>query len=209
MNYENKITKENDLSINDSISSFNDWIAQQNHNAFEVFHNFINEVSPKRIIEIGTAFGGFTRFLKYTTDKLNLDCNVLSYEVHHQPWYDEIRDMGVDVRIENIFLEEYTKVPQYVIDLIQSEGTTIILCDGGWKVGEFNILSDYMKPGDHILAHDYAFDGTLFTSSVNQKIWNWHEISEADIIKACERNNLEDYQRDIFQSVAWASKIKK
>ena len=117
--------------------------------------------------------------------------------------------MGVDVRIENIFSEEYTKVSQYVIDLIQSEGTTVILCDGGWKVGEFNILSDYMKSGDYILAHDYAFDGNLFINSINQKIWNWHEISEADIIKACERNNLEDYQRDTFQSVAWVSKIKK
>jgi hypothetical protein len=209
MNYENKITKENDLAISDSISCFNNWISQQNHNAFEVFHNFIKDVSPKRIIEIGTAFGGFTRFLKYTTDKLNLDCDVSSYEIHHHPSYDEIRDMGVDVRIENIFLEEYTKVPQYVIDLIQSEGTTIILCDGGWKVGEFNILSNYMKSGDHILAHDYAFDGEFFINHINEKIWNWHEISEADIIKACERNNLEDYQRDVFQSVAWVSKIKK
>ena len=209
MNYENKITKENDLSTNDSISSFNTWIAQQNHNAFEVFHNFLKDTSPKRIIEIGTAFGGFTRFLKYTTDKLNLDCDVFSYEVHHQPWYDEIRDMGVDVRIENIFSSDYTSVEQHMIDLIQLEGTTIVICDGGSKVGEFNILSNYLKPGDYILAHDYAFDGEFFLNHINEKIWNWHEISEEQIIEACKRNNLEDYQRDIFQSVAWVSKIKK
>jgi 23S rRNA U2552 (ribose-2'-O)-methylase RlmE/FtsJ len=209
MEYENKITKKSDLDNNDSLSSFNHWAAQQNHNAFEVFHNFIKNTSPKRILEIGTALGGFTSFLKYTVDTLELNCDVLSYDIYDKSWYKDIKDMGVDIRIENIFLDNYTKLPQYVIDFIQSDGTTLILCDGGDKIREFNILSDYMKPGDHILAHDYAFDREYFDKNIYLKVWNWHELSESDIINACDRNNLKDYQRDLFQSVAWVSKIKE
>lgn len=209
MEYKNKITKKSDLNNNDSLSSFNDWASQQNHNSFEVFYNFIKDTSPKRIIEIGTALGGFTRFLKYTVDDLELNCDVLSYDINYNNWYEDIKKMGVDIRIENIFLENYTKLPQYVIDFIQSEGVTLILCDGGDKVREFNILSDYMKIGDHILAHDYAFDREYFDKNIYLKVWNWHELSESDIINACERNKLKDYQRDLFQSVAWVSKIKE
>lgn len=209
MDYKNNITKKSDLEKNDSLSSFNNWAAQQNHNVYEVFYNFIKNTSPKRIIEIGTALGGFTKFIKHTINTLELNCDVLSYDINYHNWYEEIKNMGVDIRIENIFLENYTKLPQYVIDYIQSEGVTIILCDGGDKVKEFNILSDYMKPGDHILAHDYAFDKEFFDKNIYLKIWNWHEISESDISKSCEKNNLKDYERDLFQSVVWVSKIKQ
>ena len=208
MEYENKITKKSDLDNNDSLSSFNNWAAQQNHNAFEVFHNFIKTTSPKRIIEIGTALGGFTRFLKYTVDNLELNCDVLSYDINYNNWYEDIKKMGVDVKIENIFLENYTKLPQYVIDFIQSDGTTLILCDGGDKVREFNILSDYMKPGDHILAHDYAFDREYFDKNIYLKVWNWHELSESDILSCSQENNLVDYNREIFESVVWVCKKK-
>jgi 23S rRNA U2552 (ribose-2'-O)-methylase RlmE/FtsJ len=209
MEYENKITKKSDLENNDSLSSYNNWAAQQNHNAFEVFYNFIKDKSPKRIIEIGTALGGFTRFLKDTVDKLALDCDIISYDINYNNWYEDIKSMGVDVRIENIFLENYTKLPQEVIDFVQLDGVTIILCDGGDKVREFKIFSDYMKSGDHILAHDYAFDREFFDKNIYLKVWNWHELSESDIINSCEKNNLKDYQREVFQSVAWVSKIKE
>jgi hypothetical protein len=192
MTFENKITKKCNLEHNDSISTYNGWGAQQNYNAFEVFHNFINDVKPKRILEIGTSLGGFTSFLKYTSDKLGV----------------QLTSMGIDVRIKNVFSEGYTEVDQEVIDFIKSDGTTIILCDGGDKVREFNILSNYMKSGDFILGHDYAFDKNTFDEKVNRKLWNWHELSEKDIENACNRNNLKDYNREIFESVVWICKQK-
>ncbi len=208
MTYENKITKKCNLEHNDSISTFNGWGAQQNYNVFEVFHNFIEEVKPKRILEIGTSLGGFTSFLKYTADKLGIDCNVLTFDIHEKSWYNELTSMGIDVRIENIFLNDFTEVTQDVIDFIKSDGTTIVLCDGGDKVREFNVLSNYLKNGDFILGHDYAYDKDKFETSINRKIWNWHELSESDIIGACDRNNLEDYKRETFESVVWVCKRK-
>lgn len=208
MIFEDKITKKCNLEHNDSISTYNGWGAQQNYNAFEVFHNFINDVKPKRILEIGTSLGGFTSFLKYTSDKLGIQCDVLTYDIYEKSWYTELTSMGIDVRIKNIFSEGYTEVDQEVIDFIQFDGTTIILCDGGDKVREFNILSNYLKSGDFILGHDYAYDKNTFDEKVNRKLWNWYELSEQDIENACDKNNLKDYNREIFESVVWICKQK-
>jgi len=209
MEFEDKISKKCNLEHNDSISTYNGWGSQQNYKSFEVFHNFIRDIKPKRILEIGTSLGGFTCFLKYTCKKLDLNCDIITYDIVEKSWYNELRDMGIDVRIENVFKENYTLVNQEVIDFIGGDGVTIVLCDGGDKIREFNILSKHIKNGDYILAHDYSYDKDLFEKDINRKIWNWHEISEKDIEDACLKNNLFDYNREIFQSVVWVCKIKK
>jgi len=63
MNIQENITRFTDLENNDSLSAFMNHTAQQSHFAYEVFYNFIKETKPKRILEIGTALGGFTEFL--------------------------------------------------------------------------------------------------------------------------------------------------
>ena len=50
-----RITKFSNLEIGDSLSSFDGHAAQQYHGAYEVFYNFIKDVKPVRILEIGTA----------------------------------------------------------------------------------------------------------------------------------------------------------
>ena len=208
MQFEDKVYKKSNLEFNDSISTYNGWGAQQNPNSFEVFHNFLLETKPKQILEIGTSLGGFTSFLNYTCKLLNLDCKILTYDVHEKSWYQEMIDEGIDVRIENVFHPNYSQVNQEVIDFIQNDGVTLILCDGGDKIKEFNILSDYMKEGDFIMAHDYAENREVFEEKVYKKIWNWHEISDADIDEPCMRNNLFSHNKEIFDNVAWVCKKK-
>ena len=208
MIYIDKVTKKSDLENHDSISTYGNWGAQQNHKAFEIFFYFLKEVRPKRILEIGTSIGGFTSFLNYVVKELNIDCEILSLDINEFTWYEEMRQSGIDIRIENVFSPNYDSVSQYVIDYIQSDGTTIVLCDGGNKKLEFNILSNYIKENDFILGHDYSFDKEYFENSVNGKIWNWFELSENDIAEPCKRNNLIDYRRDLFQSVVWVCKMK-
>ena len=191
------------------MSIYNNWAAQQNWNAFEVFHNFLEKVKPKRIIEIGTSLGGFTSFLNYTCKKLNLDCHILSYDIITHHWYDEMRKNGIDLRIENIFYNNYTTTKKEVIDFIQKDGLTLILCDGGDKIKEFNLLSKYMKKGDFIMTHDYVETKEKFDNEIYLKIWNWHEVSESDLQKACEENGLISYDKEIFDNVVWVCKIKK
>ena len=116
---------------------------------------------------------------------------------------------GIDVRVENVFNHHYTEVKQEVIDFIQQDGMTLILCDGGSKIHEFKILSNYMKNNDFIMAHDYSQNKETFKENVYMKIWNWHEIEDKDIQEACEKNNLISYNQEIFNTIAWVCKVKQ
>ena len=209
MNFKERITKESNLDINDSLSAYMGHAAQQNHNVYEVFYNFLNDVRPKRILEIGTALGGFTKFLKLVSDELNLDIKILSLDIHYNPWYVEMIDSGIDIRVENVFNSDYTEVYDYVKNFMQSEGTTLVLCDGGDKVREFNLLSKHIKVNDFIMAHDYAENSEVFKQTVDKKIWNWHEISDSDIIHSCNENNVKIYQKENFENVAWTCRRKE
>lgn len=207
--YIDNITKKCNLDFDDSISAYNHWGAQQNYNSFEVFYNFITKEKPKKIIEIGTSLGGFTCFLKYVIDENNIDCHIITYDIINNVNYPHLKDMGIDVRIENIFFNDYTEISQYVIDFMNEEGKIIILCDGGNKIKEFNILSNFMKSGDFILAHDYAENGKIFQDKIYKKVWNWLEIQYSDIESAVNTNNLEVYNSNIFENIAWTCWKKK
>lgn len=209
MNILERITKKSDLISHDSLSSFDNHAAQQSHNAYNIFYEFLNEVKPKRILEIGTALGGFTRFLKIVSDESNLGIDIRSYDIINLPWYDEIKNEGIDLRVENIFIGNFEDVPQEIKDFINSDGLTIVLCDGGYKIGEFNLLSNFIKSGDIIMAHDFAYNQDVFQKEIYEKIWNWCEIMESDIMPAIEKNNLKSYKQEIFKNAAWACKIKE
>ena len=204
------ITGRTDLEANQSLSSYLGHGAQQNPHAYEVFYKFLEDVKPKRIIEIGTAFGGFTTFLRMACNDLGLSTEIRSYETHDgYTHYDLIRDMDIDIRIEDIFQPAYTAVKQDAIDYIQEEGTTIVLCDGGNKIHEYNLLTPFIKTGDFILAHDYASSKEDFEQNINMKFWNWHEIQDSDIEEVSSTNNLEPFMQDDFKKAVWVCKVKK
>jgi cephalosporin hydroxylase len=208
MNIQENITKESNLDIDDSLSSFRGGSAQQSHLAYQVFYNFLIKIKPSRILEIGTAMGGFTQFLKIVSDEENLNFQLLSYDIAERPWYNQIIETGVDIRVENIFNEDWTGVNQEVFDFINQEGITIVLCDGGWKIGEFKVLSKLIKNGDFILAHDYAENEEVFQEKIYKKIWNWCEIKNSDILPYCVDNNLQYYDKDEFEGAAWTCRVK-
>jgi cephalosporin hydroxylase len=208
MNIQENITRLTNLEDNDSLSAFRGHTAQQSHNVYQVFYDFISEVKPNRILEIGTALGGFTEFLKIITDELNLDTKILSYDISERQWYHQMIEKGIDVRVENIFNEDWTGVKQEVVDFVQQDGTTIVLCDGGWKIGEFKIFSKLIKEGDYILAHDYSISKEIYESEIKDKIWNWCEITEQDIEESVISNNLKSYNQDKFSQAVWVCKVK-
>ena len=208
MDIKGNITKYTDLSNDDSVSGFKGHSAQQFHDAYQVFYDFIKDVKPKRILEIGTALGGFTNFLKIVCDDLQLDTNIRTYDINRYTWYDNMKELGIDVRVENIFTEGFLDMNQDVKDYIQQDGITIVLCDGGWKIGEFNLISKYIKSDDFILAHDYAENREVFDQRIYGKIWNWFEISDSDIHQSTVDNNLVIYKKDTFENVAWTCRKK-
>jgi hypothetical protein len=207
---EKNIINKSNLKDNQSLSRYLDFVAQQNHYAYEAFFNLLNRVKPKRILEIGTAQGGFTGYLNYMSKKLNLEVEIRSYDIRNQTYYKSLIDDGVDVRIENIFELGYTDLKnKEIIDFIRQDGLTLVLCDGGNKVREFNILSEYLKKSDIIMAHDYAKDSEFFKNEINNVYWNWHEISEEQIQEAINKYNLKPFMQAEFDNAVWVCKIKE
>jgi cephalosporin hydroxylase len=192
-------------------TSYKGLTAQQHNDVFDVFKNFLSEIKPKRILEIGTAGGGFTLFLRDTLNELGLeDTPIKSFDVHECPWYDDIRKQNVEINIENIFDHSYFNLekPEKIVPYIQEEGTTLVLCDGGHKIGEVNMISNHLKVGDYIMAHDYTCNIEYFNENIKNEIWNWCEITDTHIEQSCIKNNLEKYNEEEFQSVVWTCRKK-
>lgn len=203
-----EITKQINLDQNDGLSSVFGLAAQQHHDVYQVFYDFIRDVKPARILEIGTALGGFTQFLKRCTNDLMLDTDIRSYDIHRMNWYKDIVAEGIDVRVENIFNADYSECFPEVVEYIKKPGVTIVLCDGGDKVREFRLLSKHIKPGDLIMAHDYAESTEVFDSTIKGKRWNWCEITERDISEAIDANRLVYYGKQKFENVVWTCMVK-
>lgn len=44
---------------------------------------------------------------------------------------------------------------------------------------------------------------------MKNKIWDWHEIMDDDIIEVSQKYSLHPLSQDLMQSIAWCSRIKK
>lgn len=178
--------------------------AAQHGNFTTVFQKFLDEQKFDTIIEIGTLNGGLTRFLKDASPNSRL----VSYDVTPQSEHQALIDCGVELKIKNIFGDGYKVTEEEAISILNSAGKKLILCDGGNKPAEFNSLSGFMKKGDFIMAHDYSYDRNLYKNEVVDKVWNWCEITEADIANASAENGLVHYNQNEFQTIVWVCKTK-
>ena len=57
----------------------------------------------------------------------------------------------------------------------------MIFCDGGNKPAELKAVVGIAKPGDIVLARDYAPSREIFASEIRGERWNWCEITDADL----------------------------
>jgi predicted O-methyltransferase YrrM len=185
---------------------------QQKPEVSGAFEKLLKEIKPKQIVEIGTAGGGTTLSIRETLDEIGLEkTDIKSFEVKEHKWFTEMRKRNIEIIVENIFSHSYKEIekPEMVESFIKREGTTLILCDGGSKINEFNLLSKYLKSGDIIMAHDYVDTNENFLKNYKNKIWNWREIGDEHIKNTCEKYNLKSYMKETFDKVVWVCKIKE
>lgn len=180
---------------------------QQNPHALGAFKDFFEKNKFDLVVEIGTANGGLSMALKDECDKMGAD-----FETY------DIKEESISVLNKNDNFKK-REIKVFVCDVLSEEmvgslgrriregGRALLLCDGGDKIREFNTYSAFLKTGDVIMAHDYAEDKAEFEKNIRNKVWNWHEISAADIKSACDSHGLKDYHPE-FRSVAWVCKIK-
>lgn len=193
-------------------------LAMQCYEAFNVFREFLTSIRPARVLEIGTAGGGLTLCIRDILNEIGLsDTIIKTFDVNPDPWR-ALENKNIEIYIENIFgpstEEPSHKVlslikPDLVVPFIQLPGVTLVLCDGGHKMGEFNCLARYLKPGDIIMAHDYICNKDEFEKNYLNKIWNWQEICDIDIQKHVDLYNLKPFWQEKFDKVVWVCKQKQ
>jgi cephalosporin hydroxylase len=178
---------------------------QQHPSVFNVFKNFLSEHRDiKTIIEIGTGGGGLAMFLKEQCDHYGM--SFFTYERHCDALVSNKNFVTRNIKLTNGDVFDAT-ISKQIVNQIQSDGKTLILCDGGNKIKEFNFFAQFMKPGDIIMAHDYAPNKNIFETKYKNQIWNWHEIQDSDINDACKNYFLEKYYSE-FEDIAWVCRQK-
>lgn len=182
----------------------------QNPNVEYYFEEFLKEIKPSRVIEIGTFCGGLTLMLRHVLDRLNSGAVIYTYDPEKTPDIFKNGDIeGIVFSTKNMFNYPYNDLDDFSItELIKQDGITLVLCDGGSKKNEFKILAPYLKSGDIIMAHDYAPDRGYFEENMKDKIWNWFEIQDSDIKAVSDINNLKTFWQDHFINVAWCCRRK-
>ena len=102
------------------------------------FTKLLTELKPNKVLEIGTSTGGLTLLLRDILDKNGMETTrLISYDVNDPCYLRHYVNEGlnIELKVENIFNCQYDKLEngQEVIDIIASEGATLVLCDGGSK----------------------------------------------------------------------------
>lgn len=179
---------------------------QQHPAAFDIFEVFFaNNQDLDLVIELGSGGGGLSMFLSDQCKKYNI--KFVTYEKYPDGGITdniEFTKRNIDFKQRDIFDPQTI---QEVKDLLSSSGKSLVLCDGGNKIKEFNTYVDYIKLGDIIMAHDYAPNQDIFLQKYKDKIWNWMEINDTDIELSVKKHKLKDYYKP-FEDIAWVCKSK-
>lgn len=102
---------------------------------------------------------------------------IRSYDMRPSPHQAKLTAAGIDSRTADVFCPQVLgEIAQY----LQQPGRSVIFCDGGDKLAELRQMAQLAKPGDLILAHDYASDGAYFRREMLGKHWDWCEITDTD-----------------------------
>ena len=166
---------------------------QQNKNFYPAFEKLFAQENIVRVLEIGTANGGFIRAVRDLTD-----AEIITYDVIETKHKATLEENNISVNVKSVF-DDFDVVEDY----ISGKGQVLVLCDGGNKIKEFEVFSRMLKSGDIIMAHDYSRDENLYQAYIKNHVWRWCEIQYKDIALAVESNNLEPVLTEEFQEAVW------
>jgi hypothetical protein len=166
---------------------------QQNKNFYPAFEKLFAQENIVRVLEIGTANGGFIRAVRDLTD-----AEIITYDVIETKHKATLEENNISVNVKSVF-DDFDAIEEY----ISGKGQVLVLCDGGDKRYEFHVFSKLLKSGDIIMAHDYSYDENLFQAYIKNHVWRWCQLQYKDIAFAVETQNLEPVLTEDFQEAAW------
>jgi cephalosporin hydroxylase len=181
----------------------------QNRLAVPIWSYAMELYPPTRIIELGTAGGGFTTVIGVHAWRIG--CEVVSWSREVAP--DErfaplARFLGIRFIQGDVF--HWANVGQIAAE-IQRPGVTFLLCDNGDKAREFNLFAPSLKLGDVIAAHDYSCAGqpmVKISTGEDRAWWPWSEITVEKVAETVKAEKLYPFLQSHFDMAGWLAYVK-
>lgn len=150
-------------------SSFCGIKVYQSWSALYLFELVVETYAPRRIIELGTGWGGASLFMHflakaYNSEFITYDKSAACLEIGRGKVL--FQEFGVNFRKADIFEPETISE---IRKLIEAPGRVFVYCDNGDKVNEFNIYARFLKPDDVIGVHDWMEEITMEDIKINMK----------------------------------------
>jgi len=162
------------------------------HEGFSELAQHVKDHPFETIIELGADYGGLTNML--AAHEISDKAKIHTFDLN-------------EAKFTNLFPEKITFhhadiYTNFVYISGLCLGRTLVLCDGGNKPLEFEVMSGFLRAGDMIMAHDYAADHNAYQENVDAGRWNWWEFSDANVTP---RRPLKDVPVD-FTKYVWCLK---
>ena len=189
-----------------SRSVFHGFLAMQRPEVEQAFKEFIEREKPTLIVEIGTAFGGLAMALH----KNALNAKFITFDIYENSSSHELYNHDVDFRVENIFYPVQTWNEPYRLrsnikkEFNKYKSPRLFLCDGGSKISEYNCLAKFLRSGDILMAHDFAYNEKFSKINLDEGVWAWSEIMNCNIIDVMQQNSISYYDMRTWEKLAWA-----
>lgn len=175
----------------------------QNRLAVPIWSYAMEILPPARVIELGTANGGFTCALAIHLWNLGATLHTYDRAAPNERYAKLMKFLGVNCLTGDIF--GVTKLCEHdIATKIRLPGTTFLLCDGGDKPRELATFARYLKPGDVIAGHDYdAMHEVDPASPMNERPWQWCELRKHQGDAVALEHGLEPFMQEHFDLAGW------
>lgn len=211
--------------IQDQHYPFFGCFAQQSPNAFLALNRLLNCRNFDTIIEFGTHDGGLSTlfalycFLSKKPALVSKDNTLMAYknDTHHKSpkqfyTFDNvvrdanmsefIQQLGSKVIISDIF---DSGTIEYIKKIIENGGKTLLLCDNGCKVREFEIYAPLLKTGDFLMLHDFFYSEEDFERVKSRKEWFSCEVLLDNIKENISKLGFKQVYQENFDSSFWCA----
>jgi len=201
---------------------------QQSPFALVALNRLLNYYNFFNIIELGTHDAGLSTFFALYAkcskmpplDNPNEPC-IIKNSSHHKTrknfytfdkfvrdrhQWELVQSLGANIYCGDFLEDEDLK--NFIAKIIKNPGPVLLLCDGD-KVKEFNYYSNFLKEGDIIMCHDFAYDFSKAQELKDKNLWYNHEVTWEFLKEPCSKNNIKQIHQDIFDDVAWFCGIKE
>jgi hypothetical protein len=138
------------MKINKDHQTFLGGEMAQSVNDFIIWEELL-EIPFTRLIEVGTWKGNLALYLKLYCDEKTAE--FITYDVRDYEPSKMKKVLGFDKHFNKIDVFK-SNLPE----IIKKPGRTILFCDGGNKIKEFNTFSKYAKKGDLVGVHDWNIE---------------------------------------------------